>query len=80
MAAVHEAHWDARAWSIFALHVGLVTPPFYFYVFDMLGIHVVWKVLIWFGFVFTVWCLIRSYWFIRYLRWIRNKAYGRHTY
>lgn len=78
--AVHTAYWDARSWAIFGLHLGLLTPPVYFSVFDILGINIGWKVLIWFCFVFVVGCSIRSYKFLKYLRWIGDKAYGEHTF
>jgi len=79
MKAVHTAHWAVREWAIFGLHLGLLTPPIYLSVFEMIEINIGWKVLIWFGFVIIVGCSIRSYTLLRYLRWIGDRAYGKRT-
>lgn len=80
MKAEHTATWDARAWAIFGLHLGLITPPVYFSVFEVLEINIGWKVLIWFGLIVAIGCSLRSYNLVKYLRWIGNKAYGKRTF
>jgi hypothetical protein len=78
--AKHTAKWDAKTWTIFGVLVALLAPLMFFYIFEVLDYHFGYQCLMWVGFVLVVGSSLRSYLFIKLLRWIGNIAYGEHTF
>ena len=75
---VHEAHMSPQSWAILGLILALIIPPMFYAVFSMLTIYFWYKLLIWLGIILIAFCLTRSYRIIRLLRFVADKAYGKH--
>lgn len=75
---VHKARMSPESWTIFGLILGLVMPPAFYAVFYILAIALWYKILIWIGVIFIAFCLTRNYRVIKCLRFIGDKAYGKH--
>jgi hypothetical protein len=80
LTAVHTARMSAKSWTIFGLLLGFIMPPVFHVVFSILTICFWYKLLIWLGIVIVLFSLMRSYRFLRFLRFIGDKAFGTHTY
>ena len=78
--AVHEAHMNPESFTILALILGFIIPPTFYAIFSILTISFWYKLLIWLGIILIAFCLTRSYYFIILLRFIADKAYGKHKY
>ena len=79
---VHEAHMNPQSWTILGLIVGLLLPPIYYAVYEILSISFWYKLLIWLSIIITPFllaCRCRIIWhgIIMSLRWMADKAYGK---
>jgi len=75
--AVHEAHMSPVSWTIYGLFLGFVIPPTFYAVFSMLAFSFGYKLLIWLGVISFFGGLLRIHKFIRFLRYLGDKAYGK---
>jgi len=80
VSAVHTAQMSLESWAILGLILGFVIPPTFYAVFSMLTIWFWYKLLIWLGVILIVFRLTRSYRIIMLLRFIADKAYGKHRF
>jgi len=80
VSGVHEAHMSLQSWVIFGLMLGFVIPPIFYAVFSILTIGFWYKLLIWLGIVIIAFFLTRFYKIIMFLRFIADKAYGKHKF
>lgn len=80
MKGVHTVHMDAKSWTIFAFMMGFLIPVLFYLVFEVLSIAIGYKIAVWFITILIILMLVRSYWFIRFLRWLGEKAMGKHTF
>jgi len=78
LSMVHTAQMNPESWAIFGLISALVIPPVFYAVFYILAIALWYKILIWIGVIFIAFCLTRNYRVIKCLRFIGDKAYGKH--
>lgn len=79
MLAVLKTPMDSQSWTILGLILAFVLPPTFLVVFSILKINFGYKLLVWFGIIVITFFLTRCFIFIKFLRWIVEKAYGKRT-
>ena len=78
VSGVHEAHMNAQSWAIFGFILGFAIPPIFYVVFSLLTLYFWYKLLIWLGVVLIAFFLTKCYTTHKCLRWLADKAYGKH--
>jgi hypothetical protein len=79
MIVVLKTQMTDRSWTVFGVLLGLIIPPAFYSVFDVLTICLGYKVLIWAGVIFFLAGLLRCGAFIKLLNRLGDWAYSKRT-